>query len=359
MTKNPVTFIKGPFLEWLRKNSDGGVIESFWPIPCDRDAAGFKEQCADGALLFTQCEWADHEKIDDVCLSYYDDNDGRIFCVSTNGHLPTAGDSTALGLVESELHFLQQSAFLTLCDFSLPMAIPSRLLNGDVFENDIAQYFPKITAFRVTEEAEKEHALATYTRVLLSTEPEDSPSLLFMNQIISLALLIPEESHDWLFFQLLSLIKSKRFESFFLELYKFLEFFFPIANVFNLKNDIAYAGSPLALLESCRNQLSWSMNHNSGVRASLKYSSIKFAEILRETTFSVDMNVGREERDKKINAFKASAMESLAELRHSLTHQNFKRTVVERHNLIKSIESLLSFLDDAFTAYRRDILGLT
>lgn len=310
------------------------------------------------AQLFTQCDWGNYEKIDDVFLSYCDNNEGRIFCVSANGYLPTADDSLAFGLVESELHFLQRSAFLTLCDFSLPTEIPSRLLNGDTFESDIEQYFPKVIAFRVFEEAGKEHALATYSRVLLSTEPQDSPSLLFKDQLIALALLIPEENHDWLFFQLLFLIKAKRYESLYLELYKFLEFFFPIANVFNLKNDIAYTGSPLTLLESCRNQLSWNMNHNSGVRASLKYAGIKFAEILREMTFVVDMSAEREDRDKKINAFKASAMDSLAELRHSLTHQNFKRTIIDRHNLIKSIESLLSFLEDAFTAYRRDILGL-
>ncbi|MNE61878.1 hypothetical protein D3C80_1571220 [compost metagenome] len=79
---------------------------------------------------------------------------------------------------------------------------------------------------------------------------------------------------------------------------------------------------------------------------------------MKETTFVVDMNLDREERERKINNFKASAMDSLAELRHSLTHQNFKRTIIDRENLIKSIESLLSFLEDAFGAYRRDILGL-
>ncbi|MNB86045.1 hypothetical protein D3C75_329820 [compost metagenome] len=358
MTKHPVTFIKGPFIEWLRKNSDGGVIESFWPIPCYRDTPGFKELCADGALLFTQCDWAECEKIDDFFLSYCDNNEGRVFCVSANGHLPTEVDPEAFGLVDADLHFLQRSAFLTLCDFPLPTEIPSRLLNGDTFESDLEQYYPKIIAFRAFEENIKEHALATYTRVLLSTEPQDSPSLLFKDQLITLALLIPEENHDWLLLQLLSLVKAKRYESLYLDLYKFLEFFFPIANVFNLKNDIKYTGSPLSLLESCRNQLSWSMNHNSGVRASLKYAGVTFAEILKETTFVVDMNLDREERERKINNFKASAMDSLAELRHSLTHQNFKRTIIDRENLIKSIESLLSFLEDAFGAYRRDILGL-
>lgn len=358
MTKNPVTFIKEPFLEWLRKNSDGGAIKSFWPIPCDRDALGFSELCADGAQLFSQCDWGDYERIDDVFLSYCDTSEGRIFCVSANGHYPTPDDSLIFGLVESELHFLQRSAFLTLCDFSLPTAIPSRLLNGDTFEVDLEQYFPKVIAFRLCEAAGKEHALATYTRVLLSTEPLDSPSLVFKDQLIALALLIPEDNHDWLFFQLLSLIRAKRYESIYLELYKFLEFFFPIANVFNLKNDILYTGSPLALLESCRNQLSWHMNHNSGVRASLKYAGTQFAEILRETTITVDIDAEHEDREKKINAFKASAMDALADLRHSLTHQNFKRTIIDRDTLIKSIESLLSFLNDAFTAYRRDILNL-
>lgn len=180
------------------------------------------------------------------------------------------------------------------------MEIPSRLLNGDTFESDLEQYYPTVIAYRLCEEAGQEHTLATYTRVLLSNEPQDSPSLMFKDQLIALTLLIPEENHDWLFFQLLTLIKAKRYESLYLELYKFLEFFFPIANVFNLKNDTSYTGSPLALLESCRNQLSWNMNHNSGVRASLKYAGVKFAEISKETTLSIDAHVEREERDKKL-----------------------------------------------------------
>ncbi|WP_186007441.1 hypothetical protein [Pseudomonas lactis] len=358
MTRNPITFIKGPLLEWLKKNSDEGIIDAFWPVPCDRESADFRELCNNGVRLFQNCYWGDAERLDGIFLSNFKLNDDIYFCISSSDQLFETYDPTAFGLIETELHFLQSSAFLVISDFKLKRPIPSRLLNGDTFEDDLQKFFPKITAFRLAEDNTREYLLATYIRVVLAAEPPESPSLIFKDELIALALLIPETDHNWLFFQLLSLITSKRHENLYLELYRLLEFFFPIANIFNLKNQIAYPGAPLELLENCRTQLSWNMNHNTGARAALKYSGTRFAEILSGEAFNLPPDCSREERDKKTLAFKSTAMESLAELRHSLTHQNFKRTTVKRENLIKSTESLLVFLGEAFTAYRRDILGI-
>lgn len=356
MTRRLSDFIKGPFKKWIYENTHGDKPEKFWLLPCNVESPDYDELVQEGIRAFSESTWAHIDTVDEFHIGKCTTNGASVFCITATHQEIEPNEATEFGLIESPLHFLQKSALLTKIGLQLPTLIPNYLVTEQSFESDLEYYFPAVHGFETRDDVE-EYSLVTFLRVLLCIEPKDSPSLEFSQELINLASLIPDNEHDWLFFQIFSAARSKRLENLYLEIYKLLEFFFPIANIFNLKNAISFSGSPLLLLENCRNQLSWNMNHNSGTKAALKYAGINFAEVLFDETLTFDDSWTALEREKKTNAFKASAMEILSDTRHTLTHQNFKKTGVERAQLERRTSALLSFLNDAFVAYRRDIIG--
>lgn len=360
MTKNIVTFIKEPLRQWVEKNSGAQQLPKFWLVPCDTSSPEYKSLSDEGARIFGATEWHEVEPVDDVVLRFLSVEGKPIFCL----YAPDAQgepDSTAVGacgLEEIELHFLQKTRFLIDSDIPALSTIPRQIVDGETFEADLENYFPRIHSFILQEGIDREPLMVSYVRALLSISDEGSPGCLFRENLIELALSIPEHDHEWLFYQILILARSKRYDNFYLELYKFLEFFFPIANISGLKSAISYTGSPLQLLEKCKEELKWTVNHNFGIRAASRYAGVAFAEILIERSLTFESEIPREMREKKSNSFKDKAMELLAELRHTLTHQNFKRMEVERPRLILATKSLFLFLTEAFGTYKRDVIGL-
>lgn len=360
MTKNLVTFIKGPLRSWVEKNANAQGLTKFWLIPCDKQSPEFDALCQEGERIFSSSEWSGVEQIDDSALNVLSVEGKSIYCFyapGTQSELDAAAVS-ACGLDEIELHFLQKVSFLINNDIPATKSIPRQIVEGTAFEADLEEYLPTIFSFALQGNIGQEPLLVSYIRTTLSVVGDGSPGFLFRESLIELALSIPEEDHEWLHCQLIVLARIKRYDNFYLELYKFLEFFFPIANISGLKSAISYSGSALELLEKCKDQLSWNVNHNFGIRAASRYAGIAFAETLYEKTLTLTQEMTREERDKKIDSFKGRAMEAFAELRHSLTHQNFKRVDIDRAKIILSTRALLLFLIEAFGTYKQEIVGV-
>lgn len=359
MTKNIVTFIKGALRQWVEKNSDTHDLPKFWVVPCDSKSSEYEELSKEGKRIFGLSDWHEINPVDDVVFGFLSIESKSIFCL----YAPDAQSEPDLAVVDAcglevvELHFLQKSAFLTSSGIPATNIIPRQAVNSTTFEADLEEYFPKVHSFLLQTGIDQEPLLVSYVRCLLGISGEGTPSLLFRESLIELALSIPENDHEWLLYQVLALVRCKRYDNFYLELYKFLEFFFPIANISNLRSAISYTGSPLQLLEKCREELKWNVNHNFGIRAASKYSGVAFAEIIRDCALTFDSDASRDEREKKTESFKSSAMETLAELRHSLTHQNFRRMEIERPKIILATKSLFAFLIEAFGTYKRDVIG--
>lgn len=359
MTNNLVTFIKGPLREWVERNSDLQQLPHFWLVPCDKNSPDFLALCKNGDLTFSAYELRDIDSVDNVSFSSLASESTKIFCVSAFDMQSEINHENvqSCGLEIVDLHFLLKAKFLVACDSAAATKIPRQLVEGTVFEEDLLPFLPKVHAFVLQDGVGREPSLVTYTRAFLSLNDANTPGYVFRESLLELALSIPDAEHDWLMYQLLILARSKRYDSFYLELYKFLEFFFPISNIVGLKTAISYPGTSLQLLEKCREQLSWNMNHHSGIRAATKFVGVAFAEVLRGGALTYSEDATEPEREKKGNSWKQDAVDQLAELRHELTHQNFKRNNVDQQKVLLYIKALFVFLIEAFATYRSDVLG--
>ncbi len=352
MTNNPVNFMTKQFTRWFNLNSGCDEVERVIVVPCspnDRDV--FKELVRKGTFFFKNCKWGVAIHKDDYYVFQLEFDEKEFFLYWNKGFEHKNIIEENIGLIEDDCHFLSKLVFYT--EFNIQPTGPLNLLEdeGYVYEEELAQILPNLLTLSLEREYTSEKLEIKVIRVLLYVELLDRKHEAIYEKIIELALSLPEKDHDWLYFELIRAIRSKKQDSMYLCLYKMLEFFFPLKNVFNFSSRISYTGSTLQLLDHCRNELNWNVNHNYGLRGAKDYASHAFCSHL-----GLDMSIPNEisSVDKnKIDQFKSNGLEKLSTLRHALTHQNFKDFDVDDEEISKCIIAIIIFLTEAFAEYCR------
>ena len=255
--------------------------------------------------------------------------------------LAVRGES--LEFVEGELHFLQLCHLVTKYEIPAFKKIPYSLVADlPIFEDDLLPFFPKSYTLHLKDSAAHEDVWIVYLKASLLLERKHSFIFDFEGHIVEIALAVPSEGHGWIFEQLLTAVQSGRLISFYLELYKLFEFFFPLDNIFKLADRLGFANTELELLEHCRGALSWSVNHQKGARSALVYASVLFAEMCLDEQFS---------EPSTEMSFKERAAEKMTNARHALTHQDFRSVAISTEELRRLTLSLMIFLQEAFKDY--------
>lgn len=247
--------------------------------------------------------------------------------------------------LSSDLTFLQKFLAISELKITAKSIIPSNIWNQlPIFEDDIEPYLPSLVCFEATEDLLEEPPNALILRFLLSLDVVSPAISENREELVEVALAMPQADHEWLLNQLMYSVLSGRETSFFSELYKIVEFFFPLHKIGKLRTSLGYEGSTLKLLEICRTDLGWHVNHQHGSRLALNFPGISFAEITLSKQYE-----GRNADDER--KFKEAAMEKITDFRHELIHQNFKPTEIVTADLTRLIKALLSFLKTSFVAY--------
>ncbi|MCL6335691.1 hypothetical protein EXT66_17565 [Pectobacterium carotovorum subsp. carotovorum] len=356
MTNNLTTFMTSQFTQWFNQYSGGETVERVIVVPCSpSDRVIYDAMVSEGVSFFKSCEWGNKTHKDDYYIYQLKVENKEFFLYWSKGFESDSVIDEDIGLIDDQCHFLSNLVFYT--EFNIQ---PNRLLssletNGYVFQDELIETVPKLLTLSLGAEYGNEKFEIKIIRVLLYIELLDRKQEKIYDKIIGLALSLPEENHDWLYFELIRAIRSKKQDSMFLCLYKMLEFFFPLKNVFNLSTRISYSGSPLQLLEYCRNELNWNVNHNYGLRGAKDYSSHAFCSHLDFDLSTVDTMTDNESRKNKIDQLKSDGLEKLSTLRHTLTHQNFRGFEVEENEISKYITAIIVFLTESFSEYSQRI----
>lgn len=356
MTKNPMNFMTNQFTKWFNLNSEGGDIQRVIVVPCSPDDAELhKKLVTEGLEFFKHCEWGCEFKKDDYYI-FQLFSEGKEFFLYWNKGLDLKVEvEEDIGLVKDECHFLASLVFYT--KFNITPSEDLKLIEseGYVFEEELLQVLPNLLTLSLSEECKNEKIEVKLIRVLLYVELLDMKLQDMYERILELALSLPENDHDWLYYELMRAVRSKKKDSMFLCLYKMLEFFFPLNYVFNLSGRLAFPGSALQLLEHCRNELNWNINHNFGLRGTKDYASHAFCSHLGFDVSIIDVMPEGEGKRKKIEGYKSDGLEKLSKLRHALTHQNFKEYELGEEEVSKHISAIINFLIEAFAEYNRKI----
>ncbi|MFJ2324965.1 hypothetical protein [Pseudomonas sp. NPDC087690] len=321
------------------------IAQNFWVNPVEESDPEFKALVGEGISRIASTRIIDSLNHDSLLYVILDDAVGRkIFISHSSGVLPdfiVADDGAEF--VDGELHFLQLSYLVSKFHIPAFRKIPHSLVsNLPVFEDDLLPYYPKTYVFELKDSARYDDKWVVCLKSSLLLERQHSFIFDFYDQIVEVSLAVPADGHDWIFEQLLTAVQSSRLVSFYLELYKIFEFFFPLDSIFKLAERLDFYESELELLGHCRGALSWNVNHQRGARSALAYATVSFAEIcLEETYCSTQSDV----------SFKERAAEKMTAVRHSLTHQDFRSIAISSEELHRLTLSLLVFLRDAFTEY--------
>lgn len=353
LTKNAMNYMAKQFTRWFNSNSGVNAVKRVMVVPCDpQDETTFRPLANEGHLFFKNCQWGIALHKDDYYILQLFSNDKEFFIYWNKGFEYEDSTQMYTGVVEDECHFLSHLVFYT--EFNIqPSGQLNLILTGEyVFEEELTQFLPKLLTLSLERQYTNEKPELKIIRVLLHVELLDKKHEAIYDKILELALSLPEEYHDWLYFELIRAIRAKKQDSMFLCLYKMLEFFFPLKNVFNFSERINFAGSPIQLLEHCRNELNWNVNHNYGLRAAKEYASHNFCSYLGIDTSGLD-TLTVEARTKKTDQLKSDGLEKLALLRHSLTHQNFKDSDIKEEEISNSITAIIIFLTESFKEYTR------
>lgn len=353
LTKNAMNYMTNQFTRWFNSNSGVNAVNRVIVVPCDpHDETTFWPLAHEGCDFFKNCQWGIALHKDDYYILQLFSNDKEFFIYWNKGFEYKDSTHMYTGVVEDDCHFLSHLVFYT--EFNIqPSGQLNLILTGEyVFEEELTQFLPKLLTLSLEKEYTNEKPELKIIRVLLHVELLDKKHEAIHDKILELALSLPEKYHDWLYFELIRAIRAKKQDSMFLCLYKMLEFFFPLKNVFNFSERINFAGSPIQLLEHCRNELNWNVNHNYGLRAAKEYASHNFCSYLGIDTSGLDI-LPVDERTKKIDQLKSDGLEKLALLRHSLTHQNFKDSDIKEEDISKSITAIIIFLTESFKEYAR------
>ena len=352
MTKNPMNFMENQFTRWFNSHSGRDTVERVMVVPCSPDDGDIYHELVDeGINFFRNCEWGGKLHKDDYYITQLKSDGKEFFIYWSKGFEYKNHTNEDIGLIEDKCHFLSNLVFYT--QFNIQPNAQLSLLeeNGYIFEEELIKTLPDLLTLSIDEEYGSEKLEVKIIRVLLYVELLDKKHEAIYENIIELALSLPEEDHDWLYFELIRAIRSKKQDSMFLCLYKMLEFFFPLKNVFNLSNRIAFSGSPLQLLEHCRNELNWNVNHNYGLRGAKDYASHAFCSHLGLDVSIIDEMPESSNKKNKIDQLKSDGLEKLSTLRHTLTHQNFRDFEVNEDEVSKHIFSIIVFLTESFREY--------
>ena len=352
MTNNPMNFMTNQFTKWFNANSGGDATERVIVVPCSPDDGDvYIELVEKGTLFFKNCKWGCVIHKDDYYVLQLESENKEFFLYWNQGFENKNIIEEKMGLIEDDCHFLSKLAFYT--EFNIQPTEPLKGLEvaGLIYEEDLVKRLPKLLTLSLDRGYEKEKFEIKLIRVLLFVELPDSKNEAIYDRVIELALSLPEKEHDWLYFELIRAIRSKKQDSMYLCLYKMLEFFFPLKNVFNFSSRISYAGSTLQLLEHCRSELNWNVNHNYGLRGAKDYASHAFCSYLGLDISMLDRMPEDEKKKNKIDQIKSDGLEKLSTLRHALTHQNFKDFETDDEEISKCIIAIVIFLTEAFANY--------
>lgn len=352
MTNNPVSFMKKNFTDWFNSKTKGTNVNSVFVTPCEDTHPDFKILMDNGVRIFKECQWGEVIRREDFCILQVTSDEKEYFLYWHMGLEPKQTQAEFdIGLDEDDCHFLLKLAFYTSCNFEPTSTLDDLITNGVVFESDLISRLPYIQVLSLAKKHANENINIKEIRVLLYVELLDSRHYYLYEYIIELALSLPEKDHDWLYYEIIRAIRSKNQDSVFLCLYKMLEFFFPLNNVFALSGSINFGGSLLKLLEHCKQDLNWNVNHNYGLRSTKEYASHHFAHYLGYDTSSVELITDNEDKKKKIDSIKSEALEKISKLRHKLTHQNFCVTDVSYDEILNSTIAITIFLTESFREY--------
>lgn len=321
------------------------VAEGFWVVPISEEDPEFPELVENGIKVISSTKVIGqilHDSLQYVLLEDYSGK--KLFIAHLSGYLPDFElDQVGAEFLAGDLHFLQYVYLVTKFNISTTSKIPHALVSTlPIFEDDILPFFPKKYIFELAGAAKFDNMWVLCIKASLLLERDCTFITDFGDEIVALSLAIPAEGHDWIFEQLATAIKSGRLISFYLEIYKIFEFFFPLESIFKLADRLEFFSSELELLEHCRGALSWNVNHQRGARSALAYATVSFAEICLDEAYTAECSE---------LSFKERAMDKMTAARHSLTHQDFKSVAVSDEELKKLGRGLLVFLQDAFEEY--------
>ncbi|WP_157636899.1 hypothetical protein [Burkholderia ubonensis] len=334
---------------WIARNlADGpGTVDAkFWVVPVHPEDPEYDDLATTAIDVLNKTKLIDsleHESLVFVLLA---DSDGTKLCIGDK-ELPISNWDLALEtdeFSEASLNFLQRAHITTKHGFAPRKLIPYAILkDAPVYEDDLLDYLPEICILKLEKDSIADGLHVICLKALIAMEGESSHVYTLREDILNVGYSIPAESHDWIFGQLYSAVRSRRLANFYLELYKLFEFFFPIDSILNLADRLGYNKSELALLEYCRGTLSWNVNHQRGARSAAAYATTAFAEVCLGETFVGDA--------VQATTFKERAIERLTTTRHVLTHQDFRPAFVPEVELKQLTEGMLLFLRDAFSEY--------
>lgn len=355
MTANIVTFIKRDLRDLVHENlSEEGDISRFWLMPCAPDDPEYKDLAELGEEIFRDTTLDDYLDIDGIRLATLRCSISTAILAYTSESYTTNLPPEEFGLEISDVHFIQRAKFAAKARVIFTRSIPLRVANEAILEADLLEYFPQIMSFKPMQNGADDCPRVAYAKVMLYIEQDKGFIRLLKDSLIELADTIPKANHEWLYNQLYSVIRSRKIENAFLGLYRILEFFFPLQNVLELREKIAFADTNLNLVRHCIDTLQWHIGHYKGAQSSVNFSGCGFAEISLNKRFSKPAESPTLEKLKDSEKkFKIKAMELLSSVRHDLTHQNFNHKNYEPDEMLRYCEALISYLIEAFANYTK------
>ncbi|MFZ6679652.1 hypothetical protein [Undibacterium sp. Tian12W] len=346
-------FLENQVWKWVSQNIETQLVprfpskKNFKILPVDESDPNSKDIVNELCDQFSTTSLSSSREFDGLCISVLNVGDKKLICgMYRNGgrFLKSLSNNENKDLLEAELTFLQKILVLSFFDIGATESIDIKVWESvPIFEKDIERYMPEMLVYELAQEDAKEEDDFIILRFLLSLELVSSNAHAFQNEIFTVLQFLLATGHDWLTNQFLSAMLSSRNSSYFAEIYKLVEFFFPLQNVLRLKQSTSFSGSTMELLSFCRADLKWNQNHHMGARASVAYATPHFAEILLEKLFS--------ETNKDEIKFKEEAIERISVMRHSIVHQDFKDSAPSEDDLRRATHAMLIFLAESFNNY--------
>ena len=357
MSINVKKFIRNDIYDWVKNHVDSALLasfpskENFWVTPIEDGQKESKEIVSDLLAIFGNTKIEKTRVVDGIGVAVLREGDKVLVC---GGYLDgsrriSMSNLASRDLKKTEISFLQKMLIISKMEMTANDKIkPHIWANSPIFENDLEVYFPFIVCFECNEESKDEIADSLILRFLMSIENGCGNVKDFQDELVEVLLSIPNKDHDWLVRQLLHSVLAGRDNGFYSELYRMVEFFFPLFKVEKLKGNIKYHGRVLDLLDVCMTDLGWHVNHQMGSRLALNYASVSFAEIMLDRPYDGA-------NDEDLRKFKEAAMEKMTDLRHSLVHQKFKEIELKDEDVKRSTKAILSFLASSFLEYNKTL----
>lgn len=346
-------FIENQVRNWIYQGVDPELRASFpekngFSVhPVDKSDGAYKEIVDSLCSQFLNTSVSGRRVLDGLCIIVLRENDKALVCgLYQNGSrsLTAFQSESNTELKQIDLSFLQKILILSDLGVTATSVIDTSVWSKPpIFEKDLEAFMPKVLSFEMPDEFAKESTDSAILRFLFSLDLGSQNARELQPEIFAVLQALPLADHDWLNYQFLSALLSSKDSSFFAELYKLVEFFFPLQNVYKLKESTGFEGSALELLKRCKQDLRWSQNHNAGARSAVAYASIEFAKVMLDTPTLA--------ADKDEHKFKEDAMEKISNLRHVIVHQDFEHNVPNEGILRLATKSILIFLSESFIEY--------